>query len=284
MCAPHPPSLSLPPRAKGGGFQPASLLIATASLTLSDAPAQEGDQQRCWRFASPECKRATGTVRTAGGHFRGVPWLQRPDYTTLDAYAPMVYCLHFEVIGAIPIGHKLFRYRVRVWPCMGIAPVGEDAADASKGDGVQARRKRRRTSTSEGTTGLMQQEQRDATQDLRDYLRGRATARDEPTLSEQDVNARIDLPLSAAVDLTFQLALQPLRRPACYEDDPLQAGVTSGPPGEGCWMVDEVSRTDDDGGSGGMRSTPDGGGGGAERPLQQASSLQMSAFSQMARR
>eukprot|EP00967_Tisochrysis_lutea_P151890 scaffold296312_cov27-Tisochrysis_lutea.AAC.2 len=61
-------------------------------------------------------------------------------------------------------------------------------------------------------------------------------------------------------------------------------GVTSGPPGEGCWMVDEVSRTDDDGGSGGMRSTPDGGGGGAERPLQQASSLQMSAFSQMARR
>eukprot|EP00310_Coccolithus_braarudii_P025231 CAMPEP_0183338296 /NCGR_PEP_ID=MMETSP0164_2-20130417/5642_1 /TAXON_ID=221442 /ORGANISM="Coccolithus pelagicus ssp braarudi, Strain PLY182g" /LENGTH=240 /DNA_ID=CAMNT_0025508127 /DNA_START=40 /DNA_END=762 /DNA_ORIENTATION=+ len=63
------------------------------------------------------------------------------------------------------------------------------------------------------------------------------------------------------VEYIWQLALQPTVRPACYEDDPLQQGVSSGPPFGGCWLVDDV-RLDDrwHGGEGDDNPMPTGGG------------------------
>jgi len=49
---------------------------------------------------------------------------------------------------------------------------------------------------------------------------------------------------SLPVEYIFRLALQPLVRPSCYEDDPLQQGISTGPPFGGCWLVDDV-RLDD---------------------------------------
>ena len=51
--------------------------------------------------------------------------------------------------------------------------------------------------------------------------------------------------------------------PRSYEDDPMQAGISGGPPGKNCWMVDEVSRCwdggDDGDGSRGGGPPPPGG-------------------------
>ena len=44
----------------------------------------------------------------------------------------------------------------------------------------------------------------------------------------------LTLPLPLTLTLTLTLT--------SYEDDPMQAGVSGGPPGKNCWMVDEVSR------------------------------------------
>ena len=53
------------------------------------------------------------------------------------------------------------------------------------------------------------------------------------------------------VECIWRLALQPLVRPACYEFwDPLQAGISAGPPFEGCWLVDDVRLDDRWGGHG----------------------------------
>ena len=64
------------------------------------------------------------------------------------------------------------------------------------------------------------------------------------------------------LDFNWFCALQPEVRPACYEDDPMQAGVAFGPPGAGCWLVDRVRRCKG-GGGGGVdcdRNGPCGGG------------------------
>lgn len=74
---------------------------------------------------------------------------------------------------------------------------------------------------------------------------------------------------SPPTEYIFALDLQPLVRPVCYEDDPLQQGISTGPPFGGCWLVDEV-RVDErwGGGDGGMERLPnDHGDGGVERPL-----------------
>ena len=69
-----------------------------------------------------------------------------------------------------------------------------------------------------------------------------------------------------SIDVAWKVEKQPERRPACYEDDPLQAGISAGPPGAGCWMIDSVRRGD--GGRDGARGGDDGGGGdGVERPV-----------------
>ena len=47
----------------------------------------------------------------------------------------------------------------------------------------------------------------------------------------------------STLDVAWRIVRQPEVRPACYEDDPLQAGISTGPPGAGCWMVECVSRS-----------------------------------------
>jgi len=68
---------------------------------------------------------------------------------------------------------------------------------------------------------------------------------------------------SSPVEYHWRLTKQPAVRPACYEDDPMQAGISGGPPGKNCWMVDEVSRCwdggDDGDGSRGGGPPPPGG-------------------------
>lgn len=51
------------------------------------------------------------------------------------------------------------------------------------------------------------------------------------------------IPLSP-VEYIWHLTQQPLVRPVCYEDDPMQQGISTGPPFAGCWLVDEVKRDD----------------------------------------
>ena len=49
-------------------------------------------------------------------------------------------------------------------------------------------------------------------------------------------------PLTLTLTLPLPLTLTLTLTLTSYEDDPMQAGVSGGPPGKNCWMVDEVSR------------------------------------------
>ena len=62
-----------------------------------------------------------------------------------------------------------------------------------------------------------------------------------------------------ALEYVWHLSRQPHVRPACYEDDPLQAGVSAGPPGAGCWLFDSIYLNG--GGDGSQGSGDDGGSG-----------------------
>jgi len=53
------------------------------------------------------------------------------------------------------------------------------------------------------------------------------------------------------VEYIWRLALQPLVRPTCYEDDPMQQGISTGPPFAGCWLVDDIQLDDRWGGTSG---------------------------------
>jgi len=76
------------------------------------------------------------------------------------------------------------------------------------------------------------------------------------------------------VEYIWRLALQPTVRPTCYEDDPLQQGISTGPPFGGCWLVDEVTFDDrwsgSDDGEAGAPHGPSGGGNACRAPLQSA--------------
>ena len=84
------------------------------------------------------------------------------------------------------------------------------------------------------------------------------------------------------VEYIFALTLQPLRRPACYEDDPLQSGISAGPPFAGCWLVDTVKLDDRWGGDRDGTGADGPTGGGAKRrrrnlvPVPPASKLGIS--------
>lgn len=76
------------------------------------------------------------------------------------------------------------------------------------------------------------------------------------------------------VEYIWRLALQPKVRPTCYEDDPLQQGISSGPPFGGCWLVDEVTLDDrwsgSDDGDDGAPHGPTGDGDARQAPLRSA--------------
>ena len=43
------------------------------------------------------------------------------------------------------------------------------------------------------------------------------------------------------VEFVWRLALQPVKRPACYEADPQSSAlISSGPPWGGCWLADAI--------------------------------------------
>jgi len=65
------------------------------------------------------------------------------------------------------------------------------------------------------------------------------------------------------VEYIWKLALQPEVRPVCYDYDPLQQGISAGPPFGGCWLVDDVSLDArwGGGGDGPADATPPEGGG-----------------------
>ena len=67
---------------------------------------------------------------------------------------------------------------------------------------------------------------------------------------------------SESIEFDWILSRQPDARPACYEYDPMQAGVAAGPPHNGCWLVESVRRLggDDDGDAGRDSDDPSGGG------------------------
>ena len=138
---------------------------------------QAGDNQRAFRFASPECKRATGVLRPL--HFR--PYYRPPDYCALMPYAEAVGASHFDILETFSSDTDRCRVRVRVWPdCVSSDLIGDVMVKYQSRPSV----------------------------------------------------------------LDWLLARQPLLRPACYEDDPMQMGISAGPPGAGCWMVDEVKPPD----------------------------------------
>uniref|UniRef100_A0A7S0J0H5 Uncharacterized protein n=1 Tax=Calcidiscus leptoporus TaxID=127549 RepID=A0A7S0J0H5_9EUKA len=70
---------------------------------------------------------------------------------------------------------------------------------------------------------------------------------------------------SPPVEYIWRLTLQPLERPVCYDDDPMQQGISTGPPFAGCWLSDSVELDgrwgggSDDGDE--PPNPPDGGGG-----------------------
>ena len=78
---------------------------------------QRGDVEACFRFASPANKANTGPWQRFEMMIRQTP-----------AYAPLVGCTRFAIVGALPTGGGLsgsgtgvegYRCRVRVWPAGG---------------------------------------------------------------------------------------------------------------------------------------------------------------------
>ena len=58
------------------------------------------------------------------------------------------------------------------------------------------------------------------------------------------------------IEYIWHMAKQPLVRPVCYADDPLQQGISTGPPFGGCWLTDEVKLDRRWGNGGGGDETP----------------------------
>ena len=164
-----------------------------------------GNNRRCFRFSSPEHKRATGVfhededVRGAVYGSSSFAFFSPPNYIEVPSYSLLVY------------NHQ--------WVVKSATCVKEDEC-----------------------------------------------------LCSARVFTRMKSP--AVIDVTFFCSRQPVVRPACYEDDPLQAGVSAGPPGAGCWLVDGV-RIDEGGGGGGdeQLAPPGGDGGGVALDAQAASAL-----------
>jgi hypothetical protein len=102
----------------------ASSQYITASQAAADCPSpslspievveaqlvalQRNDVQTCFRFASPANKQATGPWQRFEMMVRQTP-----------AYAPLVDCARFRIIGALPVSAEAYRVRVRVWPSSG---------------------------------------------------------------------------------------------------------------------------------------------------------------------
>ena len=90
--------------------QPSPSLTPVQVVNGQLSALQRGDVQTCFSFASPNNKRATGPWQRFEMMVRQTP-----------AYAPLVGCARYEVVGAVPTGAAAYRCRVRVWPAEGVA-------------------------------------------------------------------------------------------------------------------------------------------------------------------
>jgi len=90
--------------------QPSPWLTPVQVVNGQLSALQRGDVQTCFSFASPNNKRTTGPWQRFEMMVRQTP-----------AYAPLVGCDRYEVVGAIPTGAAAYRCRVRVWPAEGVA-------------------------------------------------------------------------------------------------------------------------------------------------------------------
>lgn len=95
-------SMCAPPALPSPSLTPVQVVEAQLSAL------QQDDVQRCFAFASPANRAMTG------------PW-QRFDLLIRQtpAYAPLVACTRYMVVGALPTAASKFRVRVRVWPAGG---------------------------------------------------------------------------------------------------------------------------------------------------------------------
>ena len=95
-----------PPNMSTNSPSPELSPVAVTEIQLG--ALQRGDVQTCFAHASPGNKAMTG------------PW-QRFEIMVRQtpAYAPLVGCTRFAVVGALPTGPSGYRCRVRVWPAGG---------------------------------------------------------------------------------------------------------------------------------------------------------------------
>jgi hypothetical protein len=167
----------------------------------------------------------------------------------------MLYSRRHELLGAIPVGGHAYRCRVRVWPCshggssgggrgggaglvdtggggrgevgafsVGNSGLSRNSRDATSGAArsVRAAVSGPANSGSRSNSGTVRR--RRAAAERAAFTEPPFTA-ESFTAGSADAADRRSQPLLTAdsftaVDLTFRLSRQPMRRPACYEDDP----------------------------------------------------------------
>mmetsp|Transcript_45051 Transcript_45051/g.74738 ORF Transcript_45051/g.74738 Transcript_45051/m.74738 type:complete len:191 (+) Transcript_45051:78-650(+) len=90
--------------------QPSPSLTPVEVVDAQLKALQNGDVQRCFRFASPSNKRATGPWQRFEMMVRQTP-----------AYAPLVGCERYLIVGALSVRADTYRIRARVWPASGVS-------------------------------------------------------------------------------------------------------------------------------------------------------------------
>jgi len=89
---------------------PMASLTPTEVVEKQLAALKLDDIETCFRFASPKNKRATGPWQRFERMIRQTP-----------AYAPLVGCQKFSIVGAFALGPERYRCRVRVWPARNVS-------------------------------------------------------------------------------------------------------------------------------------------------------------------
>ena len=103
-------SFNLPSAAPKPSAKLSPLDVVQSQMTA----LQQGNVQRCFEFASPNNKKATGPWQRFEMMVRQTP-----------AYAPLVSCSSFEIVSALTFSESQWRCRVLVRPAGGSsAPAG----------------------------------------------------------------------------------------------------------------------------------------------------------------
>jgi hypothetical protein len=103
MCAHDRPDRDVSGEKQQGWPSPSLTPIEVVEAQL--AALQVGNVEGCYRFASPENKRAVGSIEQFDAMLRRTP-----------AYAPLLGATRSAVVAALAVGERGYRCRVRVWP------------------------------------------------------------------------------------------------------------------------------------------------------------------------